>query len=107
MIQHHRSCANDTPTILHQQFDIIDEGRSCAGRGCKTRNHIPLPASQQLIHGNIEGFPCDVIKSNIDRALRSKENTSSFEILTSVKFLPYPADLHGILANQELTKVLQ
>jgi len=60
-----------------------------------------------LIDGNVECFARNVIKRNINCALRSQKNTPAFEILASVKFLPYPPDLHGILADQKLTKVLQ
>ena len=93
--------------MIHEQFDVFDQILTRACCCCETGNHIPLFSPKQLIDRDVERFSGNIIQRDVNGTLCREKHAPAFEILASVKFLPDPPYLQGILANQEFTEVLQ
>ncbi len=67
---------------------------------------MPVLPAQQLVDGNAQLLSGNVMQSDIDGRDRSCKRAAALEVLTAVHLLPQRRAVHGILADQELTIVL-
>ena len=67
---------------------------------------VALLAAEQLVDRHAERLALDVVQGDVDRRDRGLQDAAAFEILAAIHLLPDAADLHGVLADQELAVVL-
>ena len=91
----------------HEQLDVVDQRRPGALGGGKAGDLLALFAAEQLIDRDVERLAHDVVERNVDGALGGQQHAPAFEILAAIEFLPDPADLHGVFADEELAEVLE
>ena len=70
------------------------------------RDAVPLLAAEQLVDRHAQRLALDVVQRDVDRRDRGRQHAPALEVLAAVHLLPEPADVHRVVAEQELAVVL-
>jgi hypothetical protein len=93
------------PALREQQLDVVDHpltGRRGVG---EERHVVALLAAEQLVDRHAERLALDVVQGDVDRRDRGREDAAALEVVRPVHLLPQRADVHRVLADQELAEV--
>ena len=67
---------------------------------------VALLAAEQFVDRHAERLALDVVQGDVDRRDRRLQHAAALEILAAIHLLPDAADLHRVLADEELAVVL-